>query len=350
MTKAPSPPPPLLLPSPPTIVQLVICHCMIGWIQPFLYNPLFLIMDLILNQTSSLHYSSIGLSLLLMKAIKPSLASLPMNALMVLLLRKYNILPLADSIVFIPLLLNCLSSFKLINPLLHIDSIISWAYIIFLIVLPIILEKNTWTKGAGAGAVHINRKSFHFILVLMFNFFSDPSFILFSTTLMIVFCILLEIIKHYQVFLPEIPSYFLSSSDHGGSPMILSHIFLLIATITPLVIGDAHGAHGGVSSENWKVGLISVGILDSFTCIGGLLIPSPGIPFQLRKKTLSGFIFGSISWVMFWTIFHGEKDVGKFVMQGIILSLWETYCPINDNLTLPIIAYLLGKKINNKNF
>lgn len=324
-------------PKRPTLFQIILCHTIVTYIVPEPSNAILLILDIVLNRTSTSTYA-LGLSLLLLRSTKVNLFNLLITVPIAVTLKKLDILPLGDAILFTSMLCRCLQCFKYVSPFDHISTMLKWSNIIITLAIPIALQDHPWSIDGPLR--HINRKAFHFILLLMFLGSSEEiEFCSFSTTMVTIFFLGLEVLKH-RFAIPKIPAHFLSSSDHPGSPIILSHIFLLLGSTAPIYLSV---------SKDWTIGLRAIGVLDSFTCIGGLVLSGPKLPLQNRSKTLSGSVVGILSWIVFQT-FSGGNFIFPFkelAMQGVLLSVWEAYSPLNDNLTLPIISsFLLLKQLN----
>lgn len=130
------------------------------------------------------------------------------------------------------------------------------------------------------------------------------------------------------------------SSRLDEGPAILSHFWLLLGTILPVLLDKGNG-RGGISIMGMS-GLLAVGVLDAVAAIAGQLTNGPRWPES--SKTLAGSLGGilamTLGWKLISTLYYPNLHVPlhRYVIQSTICALWEALSDMDDNLTLPIVS------------
>ncbi|CAG9331117.1 unnamed protein product [Blepharisma stoltei] len=221
--------------------------------------------------------------------------------------------------------------------LLHYSMITTWAITTILGVIAVYFCKANFKLHPM-----VIRKLFHFLIlqILLPGIFQDP--ILTSVAFLMAFWgfLMVETLRHIKIFgfLNEFLNSFIDTRDLGE--VIVTHVYLLFGCGVPIIIGN-------FSNKNLLVmcsGLISLGIGDSMASLFGVKFGKKKWP--KRKKTYIGTLAGWISMIIFAKLIGFELNLILIGALGII-SLYETYTLLIDNLVLPLFSCGLVLLLNS---
>jgi dolichol kinase len=131
---------------------------------------------------------------------------------------------------------------------------------------------------------------------------------------------------------------FRNGLDTGDA--VLSHLWLLLGCAIPVF------AVGNI----WEIsvaasGIVSLGILDSAAAVFGMGFGKTQWPGS--EKTIVGSIAGMLAYVFAqYVVFSLQSfrdqsvPIVPWFIQGLICAAWEATSDQNDNITLPLVAYI----------
>lgn len=194
-----------------------------------------------------------------------------------------------------------------------IENIIIFAFLIFVtftcLVLQIILCNKIGTNT--------KRKLFHFAILIVF--FKRSKFVIHSAQILL---FLFYIFQEISIFHPFLLHF---KSERDSVDKIYSHIFLLASILYSAIM---------IKSEiAYFCSLTAVCVLDSTASLYG--------KFRgYNKKSKDGALFGFVCACLFYYCFYQDFRCFK---TFLILSWTEYFVPINDNILLPFVVFMLEK-------
>ncbi|TPX64857.1 hypothetical protein SpCBS45565_g05600 [Spizellomyces sp. 'palustris'] len=213
-----------------------------------------------------------------------------------------------------------------------------WALIIAIGVM--VAFQHFPTTTSDLAVLNLKRKYFHVLATLMFvpGYVLDPDFMHLAFSVALSALILLEYVRHYQVWpmgkeVNEFLSHFLDKRDRG--PVILSHLYLLIGCALP---GHNLAAVSGI---------LTLGIGDTMASIHGKRfgrIRWPGTSKSVEGTmafaitvTVACFLLASVDGV---TV-EGAKQWLSVLLCILLSSFLEAFSDQNDNLIIPLYSFAL---------
>ena len=167
---------------------------------------------------------------------------------------------------------------------------------------------------------NFRRKIFHFVGFVIFM--RKNLFTIYFSQFLLYFLLCFSVTK----FPKKLFKVFINEKDFGKG--IFSHIYLLCSLLYPYFYLD---------DVSYVKSLISICIMDSFASIFG-------IAFKSKTKSIIGFIAGQISAYLAEFIFLRSFDFKYHFFIGLI----EYFCPINDNIVIPIVSTIHLRALYNR--
>ncbi|PJF19154.1 hypothetical protein PSACC_00992 [Paramicrosporidium saccamoebae] len=138
--------------------------------------------------------------------------------------------------------------------------------------------------------------------------------------------------------LTRVMNTFRNGLDSGNA--VLSHLWLLLGCAIPVfAVRDTWEPSAAAS------GILSLGILDSAAAIFGMGFGKTRWPG--REKTIMGSFSGILAYVAVqYLVFslhslrNPATNIVPWFIQGVICAAWEAISDQNDNITLPLVAYI----------
>lgn len=146
----------------------------------------------------------------------------------------------------------------------------------------------------------------------------------------------------------------------GTTGPMLSHLWLLLGCALPMFItpykGESKMIDSGITFRRASSGILSLGLLDSMAAIGGSFIRTllKGTPnyyswiitkWPGNNRTIFGSAIGSLSFICIYYVFRmimgDDLTLPSLILRTLIVSGWEALGPENDNITLPLITWLV---------
>lgn len=194
----------------------------------------------------------------------------------------------------------------------------------------------------------LSRKFYHFIVTLIFipDIVYNRLWLCFCSISVAQFFILIEVYRlkaeaKSTGFLTKVVSTFRNSLDSGEA--VLSPLWLLIGCTIPVIA--AGGANNSDLSLQAASGVLVLGVLD------GMAAPF-GVQFGRHRwpnspKTLEGSIAGALAYFISQLLFlYYYYDVSSLfttfaiACRSLVCMVWEATCDQNDNITLPLVAFI----------
>ncbi len=216
-------------------------------------------------------------------------------------------------------------------------------------------------------AEQVIRKFYHYLVTAMFlsPAVRDAPLLRFALAATIGALILVEGLRlfsaHFAIshHLSAAMEPFRNGQDAGVA--ILSHIWLLSGCALPLFVsaGDTFDAGERLSAT---AGITAVGVLDSTAALVGTLVGGPQWG-GTSKKTLAGSLGGvAASSLVNMAILSRYYQKGtlfvhptawrgalgctsRILLHGALVAAWEAASDQNDNITLPIVAFVASRLI-----
>jgi len=194
--------------------------------------------------------------------------------------------------------------------------------------------------------INFKRKYFHFLAVIMFlpGYLLEPRFMGMAFSVALTAFFFMELVRYFRIppygcLIHEFMMGFLDVRDEG--PLVASHLYLLVGCAIPIWLEGKRCTLAGAS------GILVLGFGDAMASIVGQRYGRrrwPWVALKTVEGTL-GFIGGTFVGVLL-SLFFTQHDIFaeySWMFVVLITGLVEAYSLQNDNLTIPILFYLLVK-------
>lgn len=192
------------------------------------------------------------------------------------------------------------------------------------------------------------RKFYHFICVLLFipALMKDVAWLKLGMTIAANIFIVLEAFRNLarHSFLGDSFTRRMEifRNQHDPGQAILSHLWLLIGCALPVFL--TKDTNRPLDKLQAASGILSLGFLDSFAAIVGKIFAGRRWPNSNRTMigSLAGFVaFLAAQWIflLYWYPYHAIP-FGSLLVRSGLCTAWEAFGDQNDNLTLPLVAFL----------
>ncbi|KAL0228557.1 hypothetical protein RCL1_004700 [Eukaryota sp. TZLM3-RCL] len=202
--------------------------------------------------------------------------------------------------------------------------------------------------------VSVNRKFFHFLLVLSFLIAFKRAFFLGETLqFLLTGFYLLEI---WRICFPNFSFrvkvftliFQLIADEKDTNIMVFSHIYLVLGTLIPLLVSINFKLPNQFFILMSCLGIASIGVGDSLAAIGGKLFGRHNISHN-NSRTFEGSFTFIISTFSFFILMYLSFDFSNlslslclcFLIISLFLSIIEAICFLADNIIVPFYGIIL---------
>lgn len=203
---------------------------------------------------------------------------------------------------------------------------------------------------------NLRRKIWHFVILLTIlpGLIFNKSFTILALFGLLIILILTEIIRANKIsfigrFIHDQLYKFQDFKDLKG-PLNVSYIYLVIGVVSPIVLYDL--CNGTTDELNLKqtIGLVSLGVSDSFASIIGQHFGKHKI-FDGHKTVEGSVAFFISSMGAYYAIdkYLNLNQINWEVLfvTNVVISIFEGTTTLNDNLFVPIFQYVVWDVLDN---
>ncbi len=223
-------------------------------------------------------------------------------------------------------------------------------YWIACLLLVLLTSSKLTAPSKDIKTLHYKRKFYHLVAIIMFTpgWIIEPEFMYLSFAVALSAFIFLEYVREARLppFGEQLDSFlklFVDERDAGKS--ILAHIYLLLGCAMPMWFALLPSHPPNLVPLPGLAGLLTIGVGDAMASLVGLefgTIKWPGV-----SKSIQGTLGYTLGILVALVAFH-PLNLHLF-LSVLLTGLVEAFSRQNDNLLLPLLAFVLFQSTGQPN-